>query len=72
MRVVLATTDPVRLSFLLALLRDAGLDPVVLDGGIAALEGGIGAFPRRLAVPEAEASRARRVLREAGETDGLC
>jgi hypothetical protein len=72
MRVVLATTDPVRLSFLLALLRDAGLGPIVLDQAISAVEGGIGIFPRRLAVPEAEAVHALRVLREAGETEGLC
>jgi hypothetical protein len=72
MRVVLATTDPVRLSFLLALLRDAGLGPIVLDQAISAVEGGIGIFPRRLAVPEAEAAQALRVLREAGETEGLC
>jgi hypothetical protein len=70
MRVLLVTTDPVRLSFLLALLRDAGLGPVVLDAAISAMEGGIGIFPRRLAV--AEATQALRVLREAGETEGLC
>lgn len=70
MQVLLATVDPVRLSFLLALLRDAGLAPVVLDGHISALEGGIGAFPRRLAVPEDQAAQARRVLRDAGETEG--
>ena len=72
MRVLLVTTDPVRLSFLLALLRDAGLGPVVLDAAISAMEGGIGIFPRRLAVVEAEATQALRVLREAGETEGLC
>ncbi len=67
MRVLLATSDPVRLSFLVALLRDAGLSPVVLDGHISALEGGIGAFPRRLAVAVEEERQARRVLAEAGE-----
>jgi len=67
LRVLLATTDPVRLSFLVALLRDGGCTPVVLDGHISALEGGIGAFPRRLAVPEDEERQALRVLREAGE-----
>ena len=72
MRVLLATTNPIRLSFLLALLRDAGLAPVVLDQHISALEGGIGAFPRRLAVTEEEFTRAHRVLREAGESEGLC
>ncbi len=70
MRVLLATTDPVRLSFLVALLRDAACDPMVLDGHIGALEGGIGAFPRRLAVPTEQEAQARRVLREAGETEG--
>jgi len=72
MRVVLTTTDPVRLSFLLALLRDAGLAPVVLDQAISAVEGGIGIFPRRLAVIADEAPQALRILREAGETEGLC
>jgi hypothetical protein len=57
----------VRLSFLLALLRSSGCNPVVYDSAISAIEGGIGAFPRRLAVPEEEAVRALRVLREAGE-----
>jgi hypothetical protein len=44
----------------------------VLDAAISAMEGGIGIFPRRLAVAEAEADQALRVLREAGETEGLC
>ncbi|WP_270937020.1 putative signal transducing protein [Falsiroseomonas oryzae] len=72
MRVLLATTDPVRLSFLIALLRDAGCAPVVLDAAISAVEGGIGIFPRRLAVAEDEAALAVRVLRDAGEDQDLC
>lgn len=71
MRVLLATTDPVRLSFLVALLRSAGCTPVVFDAAISAIEGGIGVFPRRLAVPEEEAARAIRILRDAGESEGL-
>jgi hypothetical protein len=71
MRVLLATGDPVRLSFLMALLRDGGCAPVVLDAAISAVEGGIGIFPRRLAVPVEQADQARRVLREAGEAEGL-
>jgi len=67
MRVVATTTDPVRLSFLRALLSDAGIDTIVLDAHISAMEGGIGAFPRRLAVVTEDESRARAVLREAGE-----
>ncbi len=67
MRVLVSTNDQVRLSFLMALLRDAGIDCVLLDGHMSAVEGGIGAFPRRLAVPDEDEQQARRVLREAGE-----
>ncbi len=66
MRIIALTNDPVRLSFLTALLRDAGIEPVVLDGYASAVEGSIGAIPRRLVVSEADADQALRVLREAG------
>lgn len=67
MRVIARSTDPVRLSFLTALLADAGIPTVVLDGYISAAEGSIGIFPRRLAVAEEDGARAIRILREAGE-----
>ncbi len=67
MHVLLATNDLVRLSFLVALLRDAGIECVLLDGQTSAIEGSIGAIPRRLAVSAREAAQAMRVLREAGE-----
>jgi hypothetical protein len=40
---------------------------VLLDGHVAAMEGSIGAIPRRLAVSDDDAAQALRVLREAGE-----
>ncbi|GBQ11143.1 putative signal transducing protein [Acidiphilium acidophilum] len=67
MEVIAASTDTIRLSFLMALLRDAGLDPVLLDQNIAATEGNIGMFPRRIAVASADAAQARRILQDAGE-----
>ena len=67
MRAVIATNDPVRLSFLVALLTDAGIPNVLLDSHISAVEGGIGAFPRRLMVADEDEARAKRVLQEAGE-----
>ncbi len=67
MRVVAESTDPVRVSFLQALLRDAGIPCVLLDAHISAVEGGIGVFPRRIAVMEEDLAQARRVLRDAGE-----
>ena len=67
MHVIAMTNDPVRLSFLVALLRDAGFDPVVLDSFMGATEGSIGAIPRRIVVAAADAAAALRLLREAGE-----
>ena len=64
---ILRTTNTVRLSFLQALLRDAGVHAEVFDGNISALEAGIGAFPRRLVVNDALKDAARRVLAEADE-----
>lgn len=68
MREILRTTDPVRLSWLVALLADAGIEAVVLDTHTSVLEGSIGAIPRRLAVADEDEAPALRVLREAGET----
>jgi hypothetical protein len=66
--IVLATSnDTVRLSFLTALLADAGIEAFVLDAHTSAVEGSIGAIPRRLAVGAEDEPRARRVLAEAGE-----
>jgi len=67
MDVLLVTNDLVRLSFLTCLLRDAGIPSVVLDHQVSAVEGSIGAIPRRLAVASEDFSRAARVLAEAGE-----
>ena len=67
MRVVASSNDQIRLGFLAALLADAGIDSVLLDQHISAVEGGIGAFPRRLAVAAEDEARARLVLRQAGE-----
>ena len=67
MRVLATSNDPVRLSFLTALLADAGIAAIVLDAHTSAVEGSIGAIPRRLVVAAEDEERAQRVLREAGE-----
>ena len=68
MHVIATTNDPVRLSFLIALLRDAGIEPLVLDAFASATDGSIGAIPRRIVVLEEDAAPALRLLRDAGET----
>lgn len=67
MRTLASSNNLIRLNFLSALLRDAGIGSVLLDGYTSATEGSIGAIPRRLAVAEEDEARALVVLREAGE-----
>jgi hypothetical protein len=67
MEVVVTSNEAIRLSFLVLLLRDAGLDPVLYDQNMAIMEGSAGAIQQRLVVPSDQANAARRVLREAGE-----
>ncbi len=67
MRTITLSNDLVRLSFLHALLRDAGIDCLLLDSHASAVEGSIGAIPRRLVVLPEDERRARQVLEEAGE-----
>ncbi len=67
MHVLLATNNLVRLNFLTCLLKDAGIPCTVLDSQVSAVEGNIGAIPRRLAVADQDRARATRVLLEAGE-----
>jgi len=67
MRVLTATNDPVRLSFLAALLSDAGIETFVLDQHASVAEGSAGAIQRRLMVATDDYDRARRVLRDCAE-----
>lgn len=64
MQDVLKTNDPVRLSFALALLREAGMNPVVMDEHISLMEGSIGVFPRRVLVADDDAPEARAILKD--------
>lgn len=68
MRTIARSNDPVRLSFLQVLLADAGIEAILLDAHVSAVEGSIGAIPRRLVVAEHDEAQARRVLQEAGES----
>ncbi len=59
------SNDPVLLSFLSSLLKDAGIAHFVADGHMSVLDGSIGAIPRRLLVEEDGIEDARRLLRDA-------
>jgi hypothetical protein len=60
------TNDPVTISFIEALLRDAGIAHFVADQNMSILEGSLGVLPRRVLVTEDDAVRARRLLTDAG------
>jgi len=66
MRELVRTNDPVLVSAIEALLDGAGIMHMVADTNISVLEGSIGAFPRRVLVPDDRIEEARRVMREAG------
>jgi hypothetical protein len=66
---ILRTTDPTLIAYCTALLRGEGINCFVLDVHMSVLEGGIGALPRRLAVAQRDAFRARAVLRDNGVED---
>jgi hypothetical protein len=67
MKELLRTNDIVRLSWLTALLADAGIEAMVLDSHTSVLEGSALAIPRRLAVADEDYRRACLILHEAGE-----
>jgi hypothetical protein len=70
MKELLRTNDPVRLSWLQALLRDSGIDSLVLDHHTSLVEGSIGAIPRRLMVAERDYRRAFALLAASDEERG--
>lgn len=70
MREILRTNDPTAIAFCTALLRGEGIDCFVLDVHMSVLEGSIGLLPRRVAVADRDAFRARAILKD-NEVDGL-
>lgn len=66
MEELIRTNDLVTISFVEALLKDADIGYMVADQAMSALEGMVGAFPRRILVDADEAIRARRLMTDAG------
>jgi len=71
MKEVLRTNDLVLLSYATHVLAEAGIEAVVFDGHMSAVEGSIGAFPRRLMVQDDEVAKALRELSNATITSSL-
>ena len=66
MKELLRTNDLVLISAVEALFKGAEIHCMVADGNMSALEGSIGALPRRVLVPSAAHEKARRLLTDAG------
>ena len=66
MKELVRTNDMVRMSFLRALLTDAGIEHVVLDTHMSITEGNANFIAPRLMVDSDDYSRARRLLLVAG------
>ncbi|MGE0242198.1 MAG: DUF2007 domain-containing protein [Parvibaculaceae bacterium] len=62
MKEVLRTNDLVLLSYATHVLAEAGIEALVFDAHMSAVEGSIGAFPRRLMVQDEDVARALREL----------
>ena len=67
MRELVRTNNPVLLSWLQVLLRDAGVESVIFDAHTSILEGSANAIPRRLMVADDDYDLACLTMTEAGE-----
>jgi hypothetical protein len=60
------TNDAVLISFIEALMRDAGIGCFVADQNMSVLDGSLGILPRRIMVEEDAVEQARKILADAG------
>lgn len=67
MKELLRSNDLVLISWCEAVLRDAGIEPLLLDAHASVLEGSAFAIPRRLMVADDDFVRARSLIEEAEE-----
>ena len=65
------TNDPVVISFIEALMRDAKISFLVADKNMSIVEGSLGILPRRVLVDESDLAQAKRILQDAGIADEL-
>ncbi|MEC8370785.1 MAG: DUF2007 domain-containing protein, partial [Pseudomonadota bacterium] len=69
MKELIRTNDPVKISWLTAVLAERGIDAIVLDTHTIILEGQIGAVPRRIMVIDEDFEAARALVNSAERAD---
>jgi hypothetical protein len=65
------TNDPVTISFIEALLRDAGIAHFVADQNMSIAEGSLGILAKRIMVDGERLDEARKILVDAGIADEI-
>jgi hypothetical protein len=70
MKEVVRSNDLVHLSWAQAMLAGEGIESLVLDTFTSAIEGSIGAIPRRLMVADEDHAVALEILEAAAKADG--
>lgn len=63
---IVRTNDLVVIGFLQSLLEDANIHVLVADMHVSAIEGMMGAFPKRILVLDDDVEEARSLIRDAG------
>tara|TARA_R110002167_G_scaffold238334_4_gene443482 strand:+ start:15 stop:236 length:222 start_codon:yes stop_codon:yes gene_type:complete len=63
---LLRSNDPVLVSWVMALLKNQGVEAIMLDQHMSVLEGSIGALSRRIMVVDEDEREARSLLADAG------
>ena len=66
MQELFRTNDQVAISWVQAVLGDAGIAAIILDAHTSVIEGSIGAIQRRIMVPDDDLSRARQLVTAEG------
>lgn len=67
---LIKTNDLVLISYVVHLLAEHGIEAMVFDEHMSAVEGSIGALPRRIMVAEEDLERARKLLGKDVLTNG--
>jgi hypothetical protein len=65
MRELMRVNDPVLISYVEALLKGAGFQPIFLDRNMSVLEGSLGILPCRVLIGEDDWEAARRLITNA-------
>jgi hypothetical protein len=66
MEELLRSNDPVTISFVETLMREAGIGVLVADQNMSIMDGSLGILPRRILVDADRIDEARRIVRDAG------